>query len=232
MKTNYLSGLLFINLACVSGCYHAFPSMEGNPDQGPSILQLAGQLTVPVQPDCSRASSVWTWNPDTGTLSTDIQSGDPMKQCKSGMPSASLTCSTSLPTFPVQLASASQWELIFQQVWTPSTTNVESRLDSVDVYLTDTQGDRISGISHSSTVLSGQPYFVGLQAGTTSSSSPKDVRMAISTSDVAPANGTGHQAMGRLNVTLHTACTISGGGTPPAPAKLELKNMRLVPITP
>ncbi len=239
MKSNFLSGLLMINLACVSGCFEPVSVDMENPDpaQVPANLQFAGPLTFPSEPSCSSANQVWTWQQDAGTLTSDIQKGNPSETCADGKKTATLTCAAELPAFPLRLASANRWELRFDRVWTwlvptGSQRDVESRLDSVEIFPTTATGEPIAGVSHASSVLRGQASFTALQLSSPAPPVSKEVRFPIEASAVRSVDHTGQAMMGRVRIVLHTACAVAGGSSPPAPAKLELKNIRLIPITP
>lgn len=104
-----------------------------------------------------------------------------------------------------------------------------ARFDAVGVYVTDSTGTVVKGTNWSNVSLSGSAEWSGSQLSLGKVTKGNSISIPISAKDV-PLGATLSNAA--VHIVLASECTSTPVYPAPAPAKLELKNLHLVPITP
>lgn len=237
MKTNLSVRLLFTSLLCVSGCLESFPEMEGTEDLA-TPTDLAKAQEIPLSAflsgggtNCDPANGVWTWTDATksltGNLTDKAVCSTPTTQGASNESSAS--CITQWAPLPAALKGASAWLLSFEPTWTPASWATGFRFDAVVVSVYGANQQLIG--SFSSTIASGSASLSWAQQQQTKAipAPPSVVTIPILGRETLPGVNLDKSF---IRVTLTSACSASRGNPAPAPATLELKNLRLIPMTP
>mgnify|MGYP000732874217 CR=1 FL=1 len=237
MKTNLSVRLLLTSLLSVSGCLESFPEMEGTEDLS-MPTDLAKPQEIPLSPflsvggtNCDPANGVWTWTDATksltGNLTVKAVCTTPTTPGASNESSAS--CITQWAPLPAALKGATAWLLSFEPTWKPASWAMGYRFDGVVVSVYGANQQLIG--SFSSTIASGSPFkkWAQQQQDTVISTLPSVVTIPILGREILPGVNPDKSS---IQVTLTSACSASLGNPAPAPATLELKNLRLIPMTP
>ncbi len=236
MKTNLSVRLLFTSLLCVSGCLEPFPEMAGAEDLA-MPTDLAKPQEIPLTPfmsgggtNCNQADGVWTWTDATKSLTGDLTKkavcSTPTTQ---GPPNESnASCITQWAPLPAALKGATAWLLSFEPTWKLASWATGFRFDAVVVSVYGANQQLIG--SFSSTITNGSPLqtWAQFQQNTVINTLPKVVTIPILVRETSPSVGLDKSS---IQVTLTSACSASRGNPAPDPATLELKNLRLIPMT-
>ena len=237
MKTNLSVSLLFTSLLGVSGCLEPFPEMEGAEDLA-MPTDLAKAQEIPLSEfksvggtNCDQADVAWKWidatKSLTGNLTGKAVCSTPTTQGASTESSAS--CITQWAPLPAALKGATAWLLSFEPTWKPASWATGSRFDAVVVSVYGANQQLIGSFSSTLTIGSASLSWAQQLQTKVIPALPKVVTIPILGRETLPGVNLDKSF---IRVTLTSACSASLDNPAPAPATLELKNLRLIPMTP
>ncbi len=237
MKTNLSVCLLFTSLLGVSGCLESFPDMEGTEDLA-MPTDMAKPQEIPLSAfmsgggtNCDQANGVWMWTDATRSLTGNLSNKAvcSIPTTPGANNEASASCITQWAPLPAALKGATAWLLSFEPTWKLASWATGYRFDGVVVSVYGANQQLIG--SFSSTITNGSPFkkWAQLQQDTVINTLPSVVTIPILGRETLPGVNLEKSS---IQVTLTSACSASAGNPAPAPATLELKNLRLIPMTP